>query len=124
MFYLTTVSLISSTISTLLINMISAARDIAQRSRTEVSNSLSISTSPSAALHSPPSSYGLLGMSRTPTLQAAAAKQLKPFATEDIKILLLENVNKTGRDALEKQGYQVDFHKSSLPEEELIAKIR
>jgi D-3-phosphoglycerate dehydrogenase / 2-oxoglutarate reductase len=52
------------------------------------------------------------------------AKQLKPFDTQDVRILLLENVNKTGRDALEKQGYQVEVHKSSLPEEELIAKIK
>ncbi|KAL6713091.1 D-3-phosphoglycerate dehydrogenase 2 [Lecanora helva] len=52
------------------------------------------------------------------------SKPLKPFATEDIKILLLENVNQTGRDALEAQGYQVTFLKSSLPEDELIQKIR
>ena len=52
------------------------------------------------------------------------AKQLKPFATEDIKILLLENVNVTGRDLLESQGYQVTHLKSALPEIELIEKIR
>ena len=59
-----------------------------------------------------------------PNLTGALSKPLKPFATEDIKILLLENVNKTGRDALESQGYQVDFLKSSLPEDELIKRIR
>ena len=53
-----------------------------------------------------------------------SAKALKPFATEDIKILLLENVNQTGRDALVAQGYQVEFLKSSLPEDELVEKIR
>lgn len=53
-----------------------------------------------------------------------SAKQLKPFATEDIKILLLENVNQTGRDNLAKQGYQVEFYKTSLSEDELISKIR
>lgn len=52
------------------------------------------------------------------------AKHLKPFATEDIKVLLLENVNQTGRDILNKQGYQVEFLKSSLPEDQLIEKIR
>lgn len=52
------------------------------------------------------------------------AKSLKPFATEDIKVLLLENVNQTGRDILSDQGYQVEFLKSSLPEDELIEKIR
>ena len=95
------------------------------------------STSPTATFGTPPTSFGKhgiassssTGLARTPTFppgsgQAASAKHLKPFATEDFKILLLENVNKTGRDALEKQGYQVEFHKSSLPEEELISKIR
>jgi D-3-phosphoglycerate dehydrogenase len=55
---------------------------------------------------------------------AAAAKQLKPFSTEDVKILLLENVNQTGRDILKGQGYQVEFQKASLPEDQLIEKIR
>lgn len=52
------------------------------------------------------------------------SKHLKPFATEDIKILLLENINQTARDILNKQGYQVEFLKSSLPEDQLIEKIR
>ena len=79
-------------------------RDLARR----VSSSLGVSTSP------------------TPTRVATGGltKQLKPFATEDIKILLLENVNVTGRDLLESQGYQVTYLKSALPEDELIAKIR
>ncbi|MCJ1402406.1 D-3-phosphoglycerate dehydrogenase 2 [Xylographa trunciseda] len=91
-----------------------------------VSNSLSLSTSPIAtfqsSFQSPTSSFGGPRLARSST--GAFPKQLKPFATEDIKILLLENVNQTGRDTLTKQGYQVDFHKSSLPEDELIAKIR
>jgi D-3-phosphoglycerate dehydrogenase len=49
---------------------------------------------------------------------------LKPFDTQDVKILLLENVNKTGIDILEGQGYQVESIKTSLPEDELIEKIR
>ncbi|KAI9837582.1 MAG: Phosphoglycerate dehydrogenase ser3 [Sarea resinae] len=81
-----------------------------------VSNSWSASASPVASFHSPPSSFG--------ALRKASAKQLKPFATEDIKILLLENVNQTGRDILSKQGYQVEHLKSSLPEDQLIEKIR
>lgn len=52
------------------------------------------------------------------------AKQLKPFATEDIRILLLENINETGRDILTKQGYQVEALKTSLSEDALIEKIR
>ncbi|KAI9714770.1 MAG: Phosphoglycerate dehydrogenase ser3 [Bogoriella megaspora] len=81
-----------------------------------VSNSLNLSSSPTSTFHSTSPSH-----SRN---AAAALKQLKPFATKDIKVLLLENVNQTGRDILEKQGYQVEFLKSSLPEDELIQKIR
>jgi D-3-phosphoglycerate dehydrogenase len=85
-----------------------------------VSHSLSVS--PTATMHSPPSSQqsfmaGGLASRIKP-------KQLKPFITTDIKILLLENVNQSGRDLLTKQGYQVEFLKSSLPEAELIEKIR
>lgn len=54
----------------------------------------------------------------------AKAKQLKPFATEDIKILLLENINQTGRDLLSQQGYQVEIFKTSFSEDELIKRIR
>lgn len=87
-----------------------------------VSSSLGVSISPSKTFHTPPWSKTISQLSRTTT--GAFTKQLKPFATEDIKILLLENVNQTGRDVLEAQGYQVTFLKSSLPEDELIEKIR
>lgn len=100
----------------------SSARDIRvspSELANQVSSSLGLSTSPIASFHSQPSSHG--GVSRAAT---AAAKHLKPFATEDIKILLLENVNQTGREILSKQGYQVEFLKSSLPEDQLIEKIR
>lgn len=90
----------------------------------EVSKSLNISDSPT--FRSASSSFSQ--PQRLGTITAAARggqpKQLKPFATEDIKILLLENVNQTGQDILREQGYQVEFHKSSLPEDELIEKIR
>lgn len=76
------------------------------------------SASPSASFQSPPSSYG------NRIIPLANTKHLKPFATEDIKVLLLENVNKTGRDLLTQQGYQVESLKSSLPEDQLIEKIR
>lgn len=51
-------------------------------------------------------------------------KPLKPFDTTDIKILLLENVNQSGQDILRAQGYQVEALKTSLPEDQLIEKIR
>ena len=59
-----------------------------------------------------------------PNASAASAKQLKPFDTKDIKVLLLENVNVDGVDILKNQGYQVEFLKSSLPEDQLIEKIK
>lgn len=105
--------------------MASSARDISPKldglSR-QVSNSLGFSTSPIATIHSRSSSINGARLTRATT--GGFRKQLKPFATEDIKILLLENVNQTGRDNLAQQGYQVDFHKSSLPEDVLIEKIR
>lgn len=51
-------------------------------------------------------------------------KTLKPFSTGDIKILLLENVNQTAINIFHTQGYQVEFYKTSLPEDELIEKIK
>ncbi len=84
----------------------------------QVSSSLGISTSPT--FHS--SSPGGASLHRVVT--PGSAKPLKPFATEDVKILLLENINQTGRENLSAQGYQVEFLKSSLTEDELIKKIR
>ncbi|KAI7246571.1 hypothetical protein KC352_g14089, partial [Hortaea werneckii] len=58
-----------------------------------VSNSYNdLATSPNASFQSPPGSFG--------GRLAASAKSLKPFHTQDIKVLLLENVNKTGQDIL------------------------
>ena len=94
-----------------------ASTDLARR----VSSSLGLSTSP-PGFHTPP--WTKSGPHLTRAATGSLAKQLKPFATEDIKILLLENVNVTGRDLLESQGYQVTHLKSALPEDELIEKIR
>ncbi|GKZ39513.1 phosphoglycerate dehydrogenase ser3 [Aspergillus brasiliensis] len=105
--------------------MATSARDINTQdgSNLNPSQSLNFSTSPTASFQSAPSSHGgsVFG---SRTIPLANAKHLKPFATEDIKVLLLENVNQTGRDILTKQGYQVEFLKSSLPEDQLIEKIR
>ena len=87
-------------------------------------NQQHLSTSPTAAFHLPPqsqsSSWGAALAHRGPT----AEKQLKPFNTQDVKILLLENVNTAGQDILKSQGYQVEALKTSLPEDQLIEKIR
>ncbi|EEB07229.1 D-3 phosphoglycerate dehydrogenase [Schizosaccharomyces japonicus yFS275] len=76
---------------------------------------------------SPPSSgFSLMqqNFTRARSHSRPPPRSLKPFATEDIKILLLENVNQSALDNLREQGYQVEFHKKSLPEEELIEKIK
>ncbi|KAK1782607.1 D-3-phosphoglycerate dehydrogenase [Copromyces sp. CBS 386.78] len=78
------------------------------------------SVSPSA-FQSPISSSSFMASALA---HRSAPKQLKPFNTEDIKILLLENVNQTGQDILKAQGYQVEFLKTSLPEDQLIEKIK
>jgi D-3-phosphoglycerate dehydrogenase len=82
-------------------------------------NSLAAPASPIATFSSPPSSWGG-NLAR----HGGAPKQLKPFKSQDIKILLLENVNQSGRDILSGQGYQVEALKTSLPEDELIEKIK
>jgi len=100
-----------------------SARDITHPAGLDRAVSYSLSVSPSATFHSPPSSQSFLS-GGLPRRLAANSKQLKPFDTGDIKILLLENVNQTGRDILTGQGYQVEFLKTSLPEDQLIEKIR
>ncbi|KAF3391387.1 D-3-phosphoglycerate dehydrogenase 1 [Penicillium rolfsii] len=97
-----------------------SARDIRPRADDLAAQAQFLSTSPSASFHSPSSHSSAL----TRTVPVVNAKHLKPFATEDIKVLLLENVNQAGRDILKQQGYQVEFLKSSLPEDQLIEKIR
>lgn len=59
---------------------------------------------------------------RTPS-SSRQGRPLKPFSTGDIRILLLENVNETAITIFKGQGYQVEFYKTSLPEDELISRI-
>jgi D-3-phosphoglycerate dehydrogenase len=90
----------------------------------EVSHSFqNLSTSPvtpQLAAQSFASSWG----AKLPQRIAPGERPLKPFNTQDVKILLLENVNKAGQDILREQGYQVEALKTSLPEDQLIEKIR
>lgn len=97
-----------------------SARDIRPRKDELAAQAQYLATSPTTSFHSPSSHGSALNR----TIPVVNAKHLKPFATEDIKVLLLENVNQTGRDILQQQGYQVEFLKSSLPEDQLIEKIR
>ena len=95
-------------------------RDISGASSARVSRTLNVaySTSPTHSYHQ------LGGASWGVRVPPGSVKQLKPFATEDIKVLLLENVNLTGIDMLTAQGYQVEALKGSLGEDELIEKIK
>lgn len=98
-------------------------------SRSQTSTS-QVSTSPTDHFRRPSmSSYGHEStspmMRRMTTQQTGGVpKQLKPFREQDIKILLLENVNVTGIEILKGQGYQVETLKSSLAEDQLIEKIK
>lgn len=49
---------------------------------------------------------------------------LKPFSPSDMKILLLEDINKTAIELFEEQGYRVEIRKSALSEAKLIEKIK
>lgn len=94
-----------------------------------ISNSLSISSSPEAQRQqsldmSFQSQYSSMGKGVHRTSTSHAAKQLKPFATGDIKILLLENVNESGQKILRDQGYQVEATKTSMSEADLIDRIK
>ncbi|KAG9247867.1 hypothetical protein BJ878DRAFT_490642 [Calycina marina] len=96
----------------------SSAKDIPIKLGRQVSSSLNSSTSPTATFQSPSNSFS--GGERHITNQ----RELKPFNREEFRILLLENVNQSGKEILNAEGYQVESLKSSLPEEELIKKIR
>ena len=87
-------------------------------------NRATVSGSPGAVSTSPSQSF-LQNQFRSRALSVSKhTKPLKPFSAGDMKILLLENVNQTAIDIFTEQGYQVDFYKTSLPEEELIEKIQ
>ncbi|ODQ63904.1 hypothetical protein NADFUDRAFT_28004 [Nadsonia fulvescens var. elongata DSM 6958] len=91
------------------------------------STSVTISSSPQqqfSYMSSSPTNSFMSPTGRRLSTSCAPAKALKPFSTGDVKILLLENVNETAIEILKGQGYQVEFHKTSLPEDELIEKIR
>ncbi|GMF99530.1 hypothetical protein B5S30_g4525 [[Candida] boidinii] len=93
-------------------------RDLANSmAQTAIGSPNAVSTSPTAT------SY--MGSYRPRSYSTAKpTKALRPFSTGDIKILLLENVNQTAINIFNQQGYQVEFHKTSLPDEELIEKIK
>ncbi|KAE8209289.1 hypothetical protein CF327_g6708 [Tilletia walkeri] len=82
------------------------------------------STSPSNQ-RIPPALPSSTARTRTLSIPGASAepRYLTPFDQGDIRILLLENVDKGALAILKEQGYQVDFHTGAWSEEELIEKI-
>ncbi|KAJ1653023.1 D-3-phosphoglycerate dehydrogenase 2 [Dispira simplex] len=63
-------------------------------------------------------------MSAHRSAQVGGERNLKPFGVGDVRVLLLENVNKTAVDILTNAGFQVEHHTKALSEEELISKIK
>ncbi|CAE7149302.1 unnamed protein product [Rhizoctonia solani] len=74
--------------------------------------------------------YGTSPQQPSPTFSHANAptanvrpKVLKPFATEELRLLLLENISQDAVRAFTDLGFQVDFHKKAFSEAELIDSI-
>ncbi|KAI9485184.1 MAG: hypothetical protein EXX96DRAFT_645185 [Benjaminiella poitrasii] len=61
---------------------------------------------------------------RSDSVNQAKPKLLRPFNTNEVKILLLENINETAIETFNKQGYQVETYSNALVGDELIEKIR
>lgn len=103
--------------------MSTGARDIVNGLQRMTSNDVPVSTSPTLSFTSGLSAGASVNSRRSRT-GSMAVKQLKPFVTGDIHILLLENINTSGQEILREQGYQVEALRGSLPEDELIEKIK
>jgi len=87
----------------------------------QFSNSISLSVSPEQS-KSFQNKYN--NPFRRRTYSSSMPRALQPYVANDVKILLLENINQTGQDILKAQGYQVEAYKSSLSKAELIEKIK
>ena len=51
------------------------------------------------------------------------SRVLRPFATGELRLLLLENISQGAVKAFQQQGFQVDHHTKAWSEEELLQKI-
>ncbi|KAG8768776.1 Phosphoglycerate dehydrogenase ser3 [Ceratobasidium sp. 428] len=85
----------------------------------------SVSSSPPIPRHRV-SEYGTSPLQSSPTFTSqnlpfgVRQKVLKPFATEELRLLLLENISQDAVRAFTDLGFQVDFHKKAFSEAELL----
>ncbi|CCG84388.1 protein of unknown function [Taphrina deformans PYCC 5710] len=97
---------------------------------TKATEEMSLSSPPvtssfrSASFSTSPLQERVDSLQRRRTSMRENVRPLKPFSHGDIKILLLENINTFAINTLKAEGYQVEVLKSSLPEAELIEKIK
>jgi len=100
------------------------------RSRSSSSGTLTppVSVSPtlSSNLHSRLRQHSI-PIHQTSTVQSnddvLRQRVLRPFATGELRLLLLENISQGAVKAFQQQGFQVDHHTKAWSEEELIQKI-
>ncbi|KAG9127378.1 hypothetical protein FRC07_014542, partial [Ceratobasidium sp. 392] len=88
----------------------------------------SVSSSPPLRRHRN-SEYGTSPLQSSPTFTfqgppaGVRQKVLKPFATEELRLLLVENISQEAVGAFKDLGFQVDFHKKAFSEAELLDSI-
>jgi hypothetical protein len=58
-----------------------------------------------------------------PTDNVLQPRALRPFATGELRLLLLENISKEAVRAFQQRGFQVDHHTKAWSEEELLQNI-
>jgi hypothetical protein len=77
---------------------------------------------------SPTTSTSLHRLVRKDSLSAAAAsvrppRVLRPFATGELRLLLLENISQGAVEHFNAEGFQVDWYPKAWSEDELVQKI-
>lgn len=86
-------------------------------------NTMSVSISPTASsnLHNVYRQKSLSSLPSGSTIRPA--KVLHPFATGELRLLLLENISQGAVDHFKSQGFQVDSYPKAWTEDELVEKI-
>jgi D-3-phosphoglycerate dehydrogenase len=68
-------------------------------------------------------SGGHLQLYRSEATPIQAARVLRPLATDEFRLLLLENISQNAVESFKNQGYQVDWYPKAWSEDELVEKI-